>query len=63
MAEFLLDRHNKMLHKLKQIKYEIIKQLAEVNAFDASTTVRLQKYVREGFNYVQGVTEIAFEST
>jgi 26S proteasome non-ATPase regulatory subunit 5 len=62
-AEFLLDRNSKMPHELKQIKYEIVKQLSESNAFDASTTVRMQKYVREGFNYVQGVTEIAFEST
>lgn len=62
-VEFLLDRHTKASHEVKQIKYEIIQVLAESNAFDAAITLQLQKYVREGFNYVQGITEIAFEST
>lgn len=61
-AEYLLDRNTKASHEVKQIKYEIIQTLAESNAFDAAVTLRLQKYVREGFNYVQGITEVAFES-
>lgn len=44
------------------MKYEIIQVLSESNAFEAGATVLLQKYVREGFNYVQAVTEVAFES-
>lgn len=62
-VEFLLDRNTKVSHEVKQIKYEIIQVLAESNAFDAAITLQLQKYVREGFNYVQGITEVAFEST
>lgn len=62
-VEYLLDRNTKTSHEIKQIKYEIIQTLAESNAFDAAVTLRLQKYVREGFNYVQGITEVAFEAT
>lgn len=61
-VEFLLDRNLKTSHEVKQIKYEVIKVLSESNAFDASIAVLMQKYVREGFNYVQAITEIAFES-
>lgn len=61
--EFLLDRNTKIPHEVKQIKYDIIKVLAESNAFDAAVTMQLQRYVREGFNYIQGITEVAFEST
>lgn len=60
--EYLLDRNTKMIHEVKQLKYEIIQVLAESNAFDAGITLLLQKYVREGFNYVQAITEVAFES-
>lgn len=62
-VEFLLDRHSIISLELKQLKYEVVELLAQSNEFDASTIVRLQKYVREGFNYVQAITEIAFEST
>ncbi|CRK90005.1 CLUMA_CG003731, isoform A [Clunio marinus] len=62
-VEYLLDRNSNITLEVKQIKYEIIEVLAESNAFEAAVTLQLQKYVREGFNYVQGVTEIAFEST
>lgn len=61
-VEYLLDRNSRVSHEVKQLKYEIIQVLAESNAFEASVTVLLQKYVREGFNYVQAVTEVAFES-
>lgn len=61
-VEFLLDRNKKASHDVKQIKYEIIQVLAESNAFDAAITLQLQKYIREGFNYVQAITEVAFES-
>lgn len=61
--EFLLDRNQKVSHEVKQIKYEIIQILAESNQFDAAIVVQLQRYVREGFNYVQGITEVAFESS
>lgn len=60
--EFLLDRNAKRSHEVKQLKYEIVQILSESNAFDAAITLLLQKYVREGFNYVQAITEVAFES-
>lgn len=62
-VEYLLNRTSIISLELKQKKFEIVELLAVSNEFDASTTVRLQKYVREGFNYVQGITEIAFESS
>lgn len=61
--EFMLDRNAKVPLEIKQIKYEIIQVLADSNNFDAAITLQLQKYVRDGFNYVQGITEVAFEST
>jgi hypothetical protein len=62
-VEFLLDRNSKVSLEVKQIKYEVVQLLSESNAFDAAILLQLQKYVREGLNYVQGITEIAFEST
>lgn len=58
----MLDRNTRTSHEVKQLKYEVIKILSESNAFDAAVTLLLQKYVREGFNYVQAITDIAFES-
>lgn len=60
--EFLLDRNTKASHEVKTVKFEVIKTLSESNAFNATITLQLQRYVREGFNYVQAITEVAFES-
>lgn len=62
-VEYLLDRNSKASHGIKQIKYEVIQILAESNAFNAAITLLLQKYVREGFNYRQAITDVAFEAT
>lgn len=61
-VEYLLDRNAKICHEAKQLKYEIIKSLSESNAFDAAVTLQLHRYVREGFNYIQAITEVAFEN-
>lgn len=60
--EYLLDRNARITHEAKQVKYEVIQILSESNAFDANVTVQLQRYVREGFNYVLAHAEVAFDS-
>lgn len=49
------------IKECKEIKYEIVKKLAESPEFDGFTSSRLKNFVKEGPFYVQAVTEIAIE--
>lgn len=62
MVEFLMDRSVRSTHEVKQIKYEIIQILSASNSFDAATTVQLNKYIREGANYIQAQMEVVAEN-
>nr|XP_023016451.1 26S proteasome non-ATPase regulatory subunit 5-like [Leptinotarsa decemlineata] len=61
LVEYLLDRNTETVKECKEMKYGIIKLLANSSIFDSPTTNRLREYVKEGPFYVHVITEIAFE--
>lgn len=64
LVEFLLDRNVESFKECKDVKFEIVRILSEsaTNVFDASTMLRLKKFVTEGPFHVDAVTEVAMES-
>lgn len=61
MVEFLLDRNAETIKECKELKYEIVKLLANSSVFDHTTSIRLKAYVKEGPFYVHAITEVAIE--
>lgn len=61
--EFLLDRKAGTSIELKQKKYEVIEILARSSLFDATVIAQFSKYLRNGINYVEPMTEVSFESS
>lgn len=61
--EFLLDRKVGTSIELKQKKYEVIEILARSSVFDATVIAQFSKYLRNGVNYVEPMTEVSFESS
>ncbi|XP_070503728.1 26S proteasome non-ATPase regulatory subunit 5 [Chironomus tepperi] len=62
-VEFLLDRKNGSCFELKQKKFEVIELLARSSVFDATSIAKFCKYLREGINYVEPMSEVCLESS
>lgn len=61
--EHLLDRNNEFDKDAIHEKYNVIKTLANASVFDAGTILQIRQYIKDGAFYVQGVMEVAVEST
>lgn len=59
--EFLLDRKIGSSYEIKQKKFEVIEVLAKSSIFDANTIANFNKYIREGANFVEPMSEVSFE--
>lgn len=62
-VEFLLDRKAGSSFELKQNKFDLIEILARSSIFDATVIAQFSKYIREGINYVEPISEVCIEST
>lgn len=56
-----MDRNAEMIKECKEVKYEIVKLLAQSTVFDPTTLLRLKAFVKEGPFYIHAVTEVAIE--
>lgn len=64
LVEFLMDRKIETSKNSKEIKYEIVKALADSGSvFSEIILEKLQQYVKEGPFYVHVVTEVAVEGS
>lgn len=61
--EYLLDRNVEFDKDAIHEKYNVIKTLADSSVFDAGTILQIRQYIKDGAFYVQGVMEVAVEST
>lgn len=61
LVEFLLDRTVEHIKECKEIKYEIVSVLAKSYVFESNVLARLQRFVKEGPFYQQGILEVAVE--
>ncbi|XP_003699936.1 26S proteasome non-ATPase regulatory subunit 5 [Megachile rotundata] len=63
LVEFLLDRNIETFKECKEVKYEVVKQLAqaEQNIFDASIMQKFTEFISQGPHYVDIGTEVAVE--
>lgn len=59
--EYLLDRSVDHTKEAKEVKYDIIRRLANSVAFDANLLTRLQTYVEQGPFYSETNLEVAME--
>ncbi|KAG5670347.1 hypothetical protein PVAND_000621 [Polypedilum vanderplanki] len=59
--EFLLNRKPGTIFEVKQKRYEVIEILAKSNEFNANQIALFNKYVREGPNFVEPMSQIDFE--
>lgn len=61
--EFLLDRKIGVSFEVKQVKYEVVEILSRSSIFDGTTIAQFCKYVREGVNFVEPMSEVSFETS
>jgi hypothetical protein len=59
--EFLLNRKIGSTHDVKQKRFAVIEILARSNEFNATHIALLNKYVREGANFVEPMSQVEFE--
>lgn len=59
LIEYLLDRSAEFDKEILHEKYNVIKSLAESNAFDGVTAQQIRQYIKDGAFYIQGVMEVA----
>ncbi|KAL7021961.1 hypothetical protein ACKWTF_012087 [Chironomus riparius] len=62
-VEYLMSRKSGSTLELKQKKYEVIEILARSSIFDATLIAQFRKYIREGINFVEPMSEVSLESS
>lgn len=61
--EYLLDRNAEFDTDILHEKYNILKAVANSNAFDDNIRRQIRKYIKDGVFHVQGVMEVAIEGS
>lgn len=61
--EYLLDRRSEVDKDILHEKFNILKAIVKSREFDPNTSEQIRKYIDDGAFYVQGVMEVAIESS